>query len=738
MRLIKKLFWILFLLLMVLTSVAVGYYFAVTKDATLQKDKLQLNQQNVILYDYSGEVIQNVGIFTNKQSTPIEDIPQHVKHAFISVEDKRFYAHSGFDVRRIAKAVINNLKARSFKEGASTISQQLIKNTHLSQEKTVKRKLREWKLTRALERNYTKDEILEKYLNTIYFGHSCFGIRAAADFYFAKLPSELTLSESAILAGLVKSPNNYSPFKNPVRCIQRKKTVLDLMQQNGYVNPTEKAAAISEALPTQANKNTVDCGYFHFVFDELSEIAADLGLRLGGKIEIFTEYDPDLQEEVIQATKDISCDKCAFVLDGKSNAFKACVATVGDVRRLPGSLIKPLLIYAPALEENLISPATPILDEKVNYGGYTPENYNRKFHGYVSARKCVANSLNIPAVKLLQSLGTQKASEYMEKMSLPIDKEDHSLALALGGMKRGFSLRELTNAYATLQNGGKFSTSAFIKTLKINGIPVYNFSKKDTAVFSKETAYLMTDMLKSAVKEGTAKKLRSLPFDIAAKTGTVGTDKGNTDAYAVAYTPRDVTSIWLGNANNQTITDTGGGTPCQVLYHINEYLYRQYGEISTFERPSNIVEVSLDKTSYYDTHTMQLSDDNAPIQYCITELFNKHFVPTKKSDFFSNPSILSPTITVKNGKVFITLDTTSPTIYNYRIERYDYATHNTIYEGTHHKEFCDDTVKAGAQYVYSITPIYNGKAGVAVTLPSIYIDVTWNDERISETEWWKN
>lgn len=736
MRLIKKLLWILFLSLMLLASVAVGYYFAVTKDVALQKDKLQLSQQNVLVYDRYGNEIQTAGVFSNKQSTPIEEIPQHTKQAFISVEDKRFYTHGGFDSRRILKAVLNNLKAGSFKEGASTISQQLIKNTHLSQEKTVKRKLREWKLTRALERKYTKEEILEKYLNTIYFGHSCFGIQSASEFYFGKSPNELTLSESAILAGLVKSPNNYSPFKNPQRCIQRKKTVLTLMLQNGYIDETEKTTAINQALPTQIQKNADSHGFFHFVFDELSDIAGDLGLRLGGKIEIFTEYDPALQNELTQATAGIACDKSAFILDGQNGIFKACVSTVGNARRLPGSLIKPLLVYAPALEENLISPATPILDEKVNYGGYAPENYNGKCYGYLSARQCIANSLNIPAVKLLRTLGVQKAGEYMQRMSLPIEKEDESLALALGGMKHGFSLRALTTAYATLQNEGKFTPCAFIKALKINDVPVYRFSKKETKVFSEETAYLMTDMLKSAVKDGTAKKLRGLPFEIAAKTGTVGTEKGNTDAYAVAYTVQDVASIWIGNADNQTISDTGGGTPCQVLYHIFEYLDKQYGNISGFQRPRNVVEVSLDKTSYYDTHTILLSDDNAPINYCFTELFNKRFLPTKKSDFFSNPSISSPNITMKNGKVLITLHDGSPSIYQYRIDRYDYATHTTVYEGEYFTEFYDDSVKADAQYVYTVTPIYKDTVGVPVTLPSICTDARFYDETMTEKEWW--
>jgi membrane carboxypeptidase/penicillin-binding protein PbpC len=217
----------------------------------------------------------------------------------------------------------------------------------------------------------------------------------------------------------------------------------------------------------------------------------------------------------------------------------------------------------------------------------------------------------------------------------------------------------------------------------------------------------------------------------------VGTSKGNTDAYAIAYTTQDVTSVWLGNVDNEMIADTGGGTPCRILQQINEYLYHQYGDIPAFEKPSGVVEASLDKISYYDTHTMQLSDDNAPVYYRFTELFNKRHLPAKKSDFFSNPSILPPTVKIDNGQVVITLQEGSPPLYQYRIERYDYVTHTTIYEGEYFTEFCDTSTKPNQQYIYTVTPIYNGRVGVGVTLPTISTDTQFRDDRMTEKEWWK-
>ena len=186
MKILRKLLWFLFILLTLLACVGFGYYFSVTQDAILHPEKLTLNEHTVIVYDRHNEEIKNTATLLQNQTVKIDKISKYVQEAVVSTEDKRFYKHSGFDVKRIAKAVLNNAKSKTFKEGASTISQQLIKNTHLSQEKTIKRKLKEWKLTRRLEKDYTKAEILEKYLNTIYFGHSCFGIRAAAEFYFDK------------------------------------------------------------------------------------------------------------------------------------------------------------------------------------------------------------------------------------------------------------------------------------------------------------------------------------------------------------------------------------------------------------------------------------------------------------------------------------------------------------------------------------------------------------------------
>ncbi len=744
MKIIKKIFLLLLLAMLGFFLFAVGYYIAVTRETHLQSEKLLLTEQTVVIYDENGEPVKDAFSPTN-QITPVEEIPEHVKRAFIDVEDKRFYRHGGYDVRRILRATWNNLKARSFKEGASTISQQLIKNTHLSQEKTLKRKLKEFKLTRALEKAYSKDEILEKYLNTIYFGHSCFGITSAAKFYFDKAPSELSLADGAILAGLVKSPNNYSPFKNPGKCQHRKAVVLSVMLENGSISKEEKAQAVALPLPLPRERDKSD-GYAQFVFDELTELSEAYEFKIGGKIELYTYLDQDLQKSLREITEGYTAsDKTAIVLDGKTHGFKACVSTVGNIPRLPGSLLKPLLVYAPALEEDILSPATPILDEKIDYGGYTPENYDGSFHGYVSTRECVEKSLNVPAVKVLESLTLSKAVAYLQKLGLPVEKADESLALALGGMQRGYALPDLLSAYAAVQAGGEWQPCAFLSRVKINGEEVYERQSAPTRVFSEESSYLMTDILKSTAQKGTAKKLRTLPFELAAKTGTVGTKNGNTDAYALSYTTRDCAAVWLGNADNTKIDCTGGGLPCNLLYKINEALYEKYRErgesVEGFSIPQGVVKIDLDKTSYYDTHTLSLADELSPEAYRISELFKKSAIPLNKSVSFSNPSIPLPKLSLQNGKVTIAFDERCPRYYEYEISRYDYATHTTVYQGKFIPTFVDDGLEADKNYLYTVTPSYEARKGASIELPVVTTKTgespPWSNEKILSKKWWE-
>ncbi len=730
-RTVKILLIVLSALLVLFLSCLV-YFFAVTAGEKLNMQKLALSENCVLLFDRNGEEIETA----QTSAVPFSELPEYLPKAFVAVEDKRFYSHNGLDYKRMVKAAMKNISTFSFREGASTISQQLIKNTHLSGEKTIKRKLKEIKLTRALEKNFSKDEILELYLNSIYFGHSAFGVGSAAEYYFGKSASELSPAESAMLAALVKSPNRYSPFRDAEKCLARRNFVLSLMREQGYITPEEETTAKSEPLPESPHMRE-ESAYLSPVFEELSALFPDA--KSGDKLRVYTALDPTLQTLLEEQTAD--SDLCALVR-GADGGVKAYFSTCGEVKRLPASTIKPLAVYAPALEENLISPATPLLDEKTDFGGYSPSDYGGKYGGYMSARYALSHSVNVPAVKVLNTLGVERAAQYLEKMDLPVPEEDRTLALALGGMKEGFSLLSLVDGYAVFSHGGMYSPSHFIEKVDdCQGKNLYtyqNFQEKnlncqgknlDRRVFSEDTACLMNDMLMTAAREGTAKKLKSLPFEVAAKTGTGGTEKGNTDVYTIAYTSEDAVGVWLGNRDNSPVEATGGGVPADIALKILKGMYQEKAP-SPFPKCEKVKTALLDKEEYEKNHRLLLADPLAPEYLSLKELFRESALPAGTSEKFSRPKIEKPEISVVNGSVKIVLCQTE--YYDYEVKRQCGEQISTVYKGKYRRELFDNSVCGGKNYIYSVTPYYCGIAGETVTLPSVYIEK--RDEL--PDDWW--
>lgn len=718
-----------------------GWFFAVTGNVKLEKNKLFTATDNIRIFDKNGDEISTFSLGNENRAFSLDELPEKVKYCFIDTEDKRFYSHHGFDGRRIVKATLNNLRAGAFKEGASTISQQLIKNTHLSQEKTLKRKAQEFRLTRRLEKNYSKDEILEAYLNTIYFGHNCFGLSSAAKFYFGKEVSSLTLSDGAILAGLVCSPNRYSPFKNPERCISRKRTVLALMEKQKHITNDERKEAENEPLP-QKRETAVssDRSYFYRVFDELEKLAESAHFRPTGKMKIYTYFDPEIENKLREIAGASGVGETYSVISsgGEVNAY---LSTAHDFSRLPGSLIKPLLVYAPAFENGTLSPATAILDEKTKFGDYAPKNYGDQYFGYVSARDALSKSLNVPAVKVLSSLGVKEGVKTLEKLGLTVDEDDETLALALGGMKRGFTLTELTNAYNALSSGGEFIPYGFIDKITIGRRVLYTRSKAKTRVFSEDTAYLTTDILRDAVDTGTAKKLRSLPIDVASKTGTVGSANGNTDAYNVSYTTDYTVGVWMGNASNALHQITGGGLPTLRAYEIHEFLAKRK-EPKPFLCPKSVQSVKLDKAEYESSRNLLLCDDDCPENCVLEELFSVRFLPKQKSANFTSPHVACPTLTAENGKVVMRFSLSGASkYYSLKIERKEKGKTLVVYDGKMPETFCDETAKTGKEYTYSIVPSYKNHQGKRLILPQVLLNggqkITEPPPEIVGKEWWE-
>ncbi len=697
------------------------WFVAVTAGTNLQPEKLELTQNCVQVFDANGE-----GIELPKTSVCLSELPDYLPTAFVAVEDKRFYAHNGLDFKRMVKATVKNIVTFSFREGASTISQQLIKNTHLSGEKTLSRKFKEVKLARQLEKRYSKAEILELYVNSIYFGHSAFGIGNAARFYFGKEARDLTPAECATLAALVKSPNRYSPFKNAEKCLSRRNFVLSLMAEQGYLTPAQAIEAKREPLPVSPAPEEEESSYLSLVWNELTERFPDVSS--GDELKVYTYLDRKLQSELEKTQAD--SDVCVLVRDNRNHGIKAAYTTCGFLRRLPASVIKPLAVYAPALEENLISPATPVLDEKINYAGYSPSNYGGEYGGYMSVRHALSHSVNVPAVKILNELGTDRACQYLEKMNLPIAREDRSLALALGGMKEGFTLPELADGYAVFANGGYFAPSGVISRVEDEkGRTLYESSPVKQAVFSEDVCALINDMLQTTATEGTAKKLKSLPYPVCAKTGTGGTSSGNTDAYTIAYTKEDTVAVWLGNRDNSPIEATGGGLPANIALRVLKTLYQN--PPTPFEPSGNVTEVALDKEEYENNHRLLRADPLAPGYLTKKELFRTCAIPEGESTRFSSPKIEKPLIYMKNGAVIIELCQTQ--YYDYVVKRQSNDEIKIIYSGKYRKTICDNSVRQGKKYTYTVIPVWQGVEGTPVELPSVSIE---ENSEIPDN-WWE-
>ena len=699
------------------------FYFTATAGVKLNPDKLTENAAGVKIYDASGAELT---LPASKQCASLSKLPPYVANAFVAVEDKRFYEHHGFDYKRIGKAVLKNAASLSFREGASTISQQLIKNTHLSGEKTIRRKLKEMKLTKILEKHYSKEEILSLYLNSIYFGHSAFGIEEAASYYFGKRAEMLSPAESATLAALVKSPNRYSPFSDHDKCLKRRNFVLSLMRAQNYITEEQFAEAKNEPLPpTPHESDQSGSSYLSMVFSELSELFPE---EPHSELKIYTFYEPALQREA--ENTEVECDYTACVLDNRTHGVQAYYSTVGNIKRLPASVIKPLAVYAPAIEENLISPATPVLDERTDFGGYCPHNYGDTYEGYISVRYALSHSVNVPAVKILNSLGVDKASRYLEGMGLPVPDADKSLALALGGMREGYSLTDLSAAYSTFACMGKFSPCRFIRKIENGaGKTLYEFQPVSRTVFSEDTASLVNDMLLTAVTEGTAKKLRSLDFQIAAKTGTGANEQGNSDAYTISYTTEHTVAVWMGNRDCTPIQTTGGGLPAALALNLNRQLYSAH-KPADFTLSERVAKVAFDKEEYEKNHRILLADPSAPALTTLSELFREQSAPTEVSTRFTRPSIQKPTVLVKNDSVSIVLCQTE--YYDYIVKRKNNGKTVIIYEGKYRSTITDNSVESGKSYEYSVTPIYRGIEGDTVVLPTVYIE----KKNTVPDDWW--
>lgn len=587
---------------------------------------------NSILENIKNTLVIN-GIEDSVWYTPIKDINSDTINAFLCAEDKRFFEHEGIDYFRILTAAVSDLKDGSFNQGASTITQQLIKNTHLSGEKSLKRKIQEIRLSRAVERKYTKKEILEMYLNILYFGNGIYGIGAAARNYFDKSVSELTAKESAILASIINNPQKYNPYLKTENLSARTSLILGLMRKNGKLSEAEYARAKSETVAIK--QMSLFDKYKYFVIDEATNILGCTKEHLyRGNYRIVCNQDAYLQNKLKEYLMP-SNHECAqiIVIDnatGKIIAHEAKYAgNPATVMRSPASTIKPLVCYAPALEKGIIVPLTPILDEKTSFDGYSPSNYKDEYHGYVSCEFALKQSLNIPAVKLLDEVGLDYGKSFLRKIGISCD--DEGLALSLGGMKYGVRLKELTSAYTAFPRGGTKINCSYISAIYRDGKEIYRADKSQKRVMKEETAYFINEMLNKCAANGTAKLFNTTAFNVAAKTGTVGDKDGNTDAYCIAYNKRYTVGVHI--MDNEKSSVMGGGEPTKIAKSL---IMRDIISTEKFDTPKNIVKIDINAPIYNATKKIVKAEKSLPKKDRITAsfpIYNLPATPDERSDY---------------------------------------------------------------------------------------------------------
>lgn len=629
-------------------------YLIVTKDYYLEESKLVNQEKSIVFYDDNNKLISEQSL--GRELVNYNQIPKHVKNAFISTEDKRFYKHNGIDLKGILRATFNNIKSLSFREGGSTISQQLIKNTHLSNEKTIKRKLAEIKLTTILEKNYSKDQIMAMYLNTIYFGDGCYGIKRASNHYYNKEVEDLTISEGALLAGMIKSPAKYSLTSNENLSNDRKNVVLENMFKQGFISENEYISEKQVVINSKAQNKQKIYTYIDHAIKEIEQINEKLLSNIK-KLKVFTYCDIELQNQlersIIENYNDY--EKCAVLLD-KNNKIKCYASTCYSPLRQSGSTLKPIGVFAPALEENLYYPCSILEDKKTDFYGYSPSNYNDIYRGKISFKDALSYSSNVCAVKILNTLGVDNSLKYLNKFDLELSENDKNLALGLGATYYGQSLNNITSCYSTFINDGYYSSPTCIKQINVNNKTIYKDKKTKSKVFSDDTAFLMNDILSQTVKQGTAKKLSYLNKNLCAKTGTVGNSTGNTDGYCISYNPDAVLGFWFG-VKNQKENDsslTGGTYPTSLSAVFWDKYFKTHTD-KKFIIPNSVKLFDIDLTSYKNENIVELANEYIPKKDTISCYFRKNNFPIKVSKRNLTPIIENIETIVKNNVIQLRL-----------------------------------------------------------------------------------
>ena len=740
-RWLQPFLWLIALLVL-FGAAAWGYEtFNVADWQRLDPGKLTNLAETGAIYDKDGNYVTTLVGRENRTVIDTSTLPRHVVDAFLAAEDLRFYKHPGFDVIRILGAVVNNVKSGDFDQGASTITQQLVKLSHLSSQKTIARKLEEIWLAPQMEQLYSKEQILDLYLNYIYFGQGAYGIQAAAQVTFGVDAAELSPAQAAALASAIKAPSAYSIQAAPENNRQRRDYILSVMRDEGMLTQAQYDAAVQEQLtPKKASAVQTAYGWFvDAVLDE-AELLLDVSaeMLLAGGYRIDTTLDPAMQTVLDQQFENTSVfpgnakdgtpvQAAAAAIENASGAVRAIVGgrqyetrrglnRATHLRRQPGSALKPLAVYAPAVEYAGWTAASVILDEPTSFGSYAPKNAGNAYYGNVTLRAALKNSLNIPAVKVIEEIGVGTARRYLTNVGIELDNRDWNLSLALGSMTYGASPVQMAAAYAPFANGGTFHAPYFIEAITDrSGAVLYRHHDSGTRVLSRQSAYLLTDLMRTVIASGTGTRLNSAGVQVAGKTGTVNmAGGGNRDAWMNAYTPDLSVCVWMGfdepDQNHRLSNSVSGGTnPASLARNFLKAWYANKKK-PTFRSPGGFVTVTLDKKAIEWRGEPMLATSLTPDAYKIKEIFIEGTQPTKKSDVWQPPaSARSFHVSHdENGQPRLVITASEAAVY--RIQR-DAVGESFILtelraDAGQTITYVDSRARDGVTYTYRVVPVH--------------------------------
>ncbi|GLX70463.1 transglycosylase domain-containing protein [Paenibacillus glycanilyticus] len=583
----KRAIWLRLALIVIGAGIIIAVACVVIFNMMVGKQDVSLLEKPLpaatIFYDQNQEEIMRISP-KKAEAVSFDSLPEHLIEAVVAVEDKRFYEHSGTDIRGISRALLTNLTSGHTVQGASTITQQLAKNVFLSQERTWTRKWKELLLAEKIEKNYDKEQIMTYYLNQIYFGEGAWGIKKASEVYFGIPVNELTLSESALLAGIIKAPSALSPYSHPEEAKARRNVVLQLMKVQGKIDQSAYDASIKEPLHIMDSKPSSNDAikYPYFIDQVIREAGQKFGLTenevLHGGLRIYTTLDPKMQQAAEQvysqasvfpaSSSDQLIQSGAVLLDPRDGGIRALIGGRGEqpfrgfnravqLKRQPGSTMKPISVYTPAFEQGY-KPSDKLMDEPVNFGGYQPKNAGGAYHGEVTIYDSIIHSYNVPAVSLLNEMGIDAGVEAANRFGIELTDADRTLGLALGGLQEGVSPLAMAEAFGVFANDGTRIPAHAIT--KIESAEEEVIADPDLSKTIKVTepaiARTMTSVLEGVVKEGTGDAASLGDRPVAGKTGTTempGTNgAGMKDNWFVGYTPQLVGAVWLGYDHTDT------------------------------------------------------------------------------------------------------------------------------------------------------------------------------------------